>query len=802
MALVPGDRLGPYKIESLLGTGGMGEVYRGLDTRLGRAVALKVISRALVGDEASRRRFETEARAASALNHPSIVTIYDIGESDGTSWIAMELIEGHTLSEEVARGPLSIRQAWSIARQLADGLAVAHAKGIVHRDLKPANVMLTEDSRVKILDFGLARQNAAFIPEGTDTVTAGDAGTVAGSILGTVGYMSPEQATSRPADFRADQFSFGAVVYELLTGRRAFARPTAVETLSAILRDDPQPVSLFRRDVSEGFQRALNRCLEKEPARRFESTRELATALDVLTPESASGVGSVVTTIDQPGPSPRTTPLTRRGWMTIAAVTALAAIAALAWNRWDAAAPAAITSVAVLPFETSADDSDIEYIGEGVTDGLIDHLSRAASLKVMARATVSRFKGERNPQEAARALGVGAVVTGSLSRRGDQIAISAELIHGVTGERLWGQTYDRPTTDLMRIQDSIVLSIAEGLRLRLTGEEKARLGGFGTVNPEAYELLLKGRYMLQFDTEAGDLEARKLFTQATEKDPDFLDAYLALASTYARAIGSGYEPPEQVKVLADTALARASAIDPKNVAVRVAMMERRFVQTRDWQAAERAYRQVMHEPAIFQNVQWHPISLFFVALGRPDEAVALAERALTVDPGNLESRAMLGNFLLQAGRLDDAFRVYNGIATDAPDDPRSLLGIAEVHKRRGEYAAAGEARRKAHQLVGEEEAARAFARTANEAEYAKAEVAASRARLRELEERAKQAYVSPLDIARLHALIGNREQALAGLERGVDHPDPGLTLLKVDQAWDSVRADPRFLAVVRRVGIP
>ena len=299
MALAPDDRLGPYRIETLLGAGGMGEVYRGTDTRLGRAVALKVISATLVGDEASRRQFETEARAASALNHPSIVTIYDIGESGGMSWIAMELIEGRTLSDAIAEGPLPIRRAWSIARQVADGLAVAHAKGIVHRDLKPANVMVSDDGRVKILDFGLARQTAPPISSlaSVDTVTVAE-GTVAGSILGTVGYMSPEQATSRPADFRADQFSFGVLVYELLTGRRAFARPTAVETLSAILRDEPPPLSSIRRDVSDAFQNVINRCLEKEPARRFETTRELATALDALTPESNTPASST-TELDQ-----------------------------------------------------------------------------------------------------------------------------------------------------------------------------------------------------------------------------------------------------------------------------------------------------------------------------------------------------------------------------------------------------------------------------------------------------------------------------------------------------------------------
>jgi tetratricopeptide (TPR) repeat protein len=340
------------------------------------------------------------------------------------------------------------------------------------------------------------------------------------------------------------------------------------------------------------------------------------------------------------------------------------------------------------------------------------------------------------------------------------------------------------------------------LRLRLSGNEKARLGGFGTNNSEAYELLLKGRYMLQVDTEAAENEARKLFMAAAAKDPNFFDAHLALASSYARGMGTGYESPNEVGELADAALAKAAAIDANNVALRVARMHRQFTLTHDWAAAEREYRAVMYEPAVLRTTQYHPISLFFVAIGRPDEAVALVERALVVDPGNLESRIMLGNFLQQAGRLEEALRIYDTIAAELPEDPRPLFGAADVYKRRGEYARAGETRRRAHELAGEADAARAFVRVATEAEYAKAEVAVSRAELQVKEAVAKERYVPAFDLARLHALIGDREQALAGLERTVNEPYTGLILLKVDQAWDSVRADPRFAAIVRRIGIP
>jgi TolB-like protein/predicted Ser/Thr protein kinase/Tfp pilus assembly protein PilF len=808
MALASGHRLGPYAVERFLGAGGMGEVYRGVDTRLGRSVALKVISQRLVGDEPSRRRFEAEARAASALNHPAIVTIYDVGESDGTSWIAMELVEGRTLRDAIADGPMAIRKAWSIARQCAEGLAAAHGRGIVHRDLKPENVMLTDEGAVKILDFGVARQVVAETLDGPSagaTVTSRE--TIAGAILGTAGYMSPEQATGRNVDFRSDQFSFGAVIYELLTAQRAFHRPTAVETLSAILRDEPLPLTSIRTDVSDIFQRVISRCLEKSPAQRFDSTRELATALEALTPEASATAAPA-----EPALSGRTAaipaqPALSRRWVALPAAVAIAAIAsgAFLWNRWHGAGPPALSSVAVLPFENTAQDPEIEYIADGLTEGLIDHLSRVSTLNVKARATVMRFKGQRDPQEAARALQVSAVVTGALSRRGSQIVISAELIQGATGERLWGQTFDRPMTDLMRVQDSIVISIAEGLRLRLSGEEKARLGGFATNNPEAYELFLKGRFLMQKDSEEDELEARKLFMQAVDKDPRFIDAHLAIASSFLRGAGGGYMPAREAMAHADAALAKAAAIDPNNVALRVAMTSRQFAVKHDWAAAEREYRAVMHRPEVLRTVQYHPITLFFVALGRPDEAVAVVERALVVDPGNLESRVMLGNFLLQAGRLDDALRAYNAIATEVPDDPRPLFGAADVYKRRGDFARAAEARRKGYEHYGEEDAARAFTSATTEAAYAKAELTVAREELHRLEARAKERYVPPFDLARVHAQIGNREQALTGLERAVVESDGtyvGLMLLKVDQAWDSVRADPRFAAVVRRMRIP
>jgi TolB-like protein/tRNA A-37 threonylcarbamoyl transferase component Bud32/Tfp pilus assembly protein PilF len=789
-AMRPGTLVGPYQINALIARGGMGIVYRATDTRLDRQVALKMLAPLPVRDELRVERFLREARITASLDHPNIVKVYDVGTHDGQPFMVVELLEGETLRGRLDRGPVAEADVRRMGIDIARGLVAANAAGLVHRDLKPENVFLTRAGVTKILDFGIAKLAPEAVPRDSG------ASTLTGILLGTAGYLAPEQIQGREADGRADLFALGSILFEMLTGQRAFACENTVDTLHAIVHDAPPDLLHDRTDISASMETIVSRLLRKAPEDRFQAAADVVWALE----QPSTHTERVRARID-PAKAGPTLRVHARTWIAVLAAVVLAAVSAGAffWNRWSRPA---INSVAVLPFDNTAEDPEIDYIGDGLTDGLIDHLSRAASLTVKARATVMRFKGEREPQKAARALGVGAVVTGALSRRGTQIVISAELIHGATGERLWGQTFDRPMTDLMRVQDSIVLAIAEGLRLRLSGAAKARLGGFGTNNPEAYELFLKGRFMLQSDTEEGDLEARKLFVQAAERDPNFLGAHLAIASTYARSAGV-YAPPREAAVHADAALAKAAAIDPNNVAVRVAMAHQRFTATHDWAAAEREYRAVMHDPALLRTMQYHPISVFFVAIGRADEAVALVERALVVDPGNLESRVMLGNFLLQDGRLDEALRVYAAIGAEVPKDPRPLFGTADVYKRRGDFARAADARGKAHGLASDPDAARAFAGVTTEAEYAKAEVTVARAQLRQLEQLAAGRYIPQFDIARLHAQIGNRQQALAGLEQAAKEGGyVGLALLKVDQAWDSVRADPRFAAVVRRLGIP
>lgn len=786
-AMQPGTRVGPYQIDALIARGGMGIVYRATDTRLDRQVALKMLPPLGVPDALRVERFLREARITAALDHPNIVKVYDVGTHDGQPFMVVELLEGETLRARLDRGPVAEADARRIGIELARGLVAAHAAALVHRDLKPENIFLTRAGATRILDFGIAKLAPDAVPR------AGGASTLTGILLGTAGYLAPEQIQGRDADGRADLFALGSILFEMLTGQRAFARENTVDTLHAIVHDEPPDLLGDRTCISASMDTIVSRLLRKAPEDRFQSAADVIWALEQPSTQRERGRAQ------SGGAKARAR---RRVYArTVLAAVVLAAIGAGAfvWNRWTRPA---INAVAVLPFDNTATDPEIDYIADGLTDGLIDHLSRAESLTVRARATVMRFKGERDPQKAARALGVGAVVTGALSRRGTHIVISAELVDGATGERLWGQTFDRPMTDLMRVQDSIVFAIAEGLRLGLSGEQTARLGGSGTRSPEAYELFLKGRFLLQSDTEEDDLEALKLFTQATERDPSFLDAHLAIVSAHFRSAGR-YVPAREAAARAGAALAKAAAIDPNNVAVRVATAHQRFTSTHDWVATERAYRAALHDPALLRTMQYHPVSVFFVAIGRPDEAIGLLERALVVDPGNLETRVMLGNFLLQAGRLDDALHVYAAIGGEAPEDPRPLFGAAEVHKRRSDFVRAADSRRRAHALAGDQDGARAFMGATTEAAYARAEIAVMQTELRLHEELAQERYIPPLDIARLHARMGNREQALAGLEQAFEEGgDIGLALLKVDPGWDSVRTDPRFAAVVRGLGIP
>jgi serine/threonine-protein kinase len=781
----PGDLLaGRFRIARFIAAGGMGEVYEAEDLELAARVALKTIRSGIAEEAGSIDRFKREVHLARQVTHANVCRIYDVFRHEGTTFLTMELLHGETLADRLSRaGRLSTAEARPIVSQIAAGLAAAHKVGVIHRDFKSANVMLVPDPaeeggvRAVITDFGLARLAAA--PDAGSL-----AATMTAGIAGTPAYMAPEQVEGGDVTSAADIYALGVVIYEMVTGERPYTGHTPLSIAVKRLKEAPVSPRAHVRDLDPAWERAILRCLERDPADRFASAADVARALGG---ERIAG---------RPRRARR-----RIAWAAIALGLLVAAAVGYRWIRFRAPT-SAIDSLAVLPFENASKDPDAEYLGDGLTESLIDQMSRVPSLKVMARAMVLRFKGTADPQEAGRKLGVGAVLTGTVSRRGNDLSISAELVEIPTGTRLWGQKYDRPFADLLRVQDAIALGVSDGLRLELSGEEKRALGGHGTENPEAYELSLKARYFFLTETEEGYIEARRLYLQAIEKDPKFAEAHLGVATTYGGLAVNGYARPAETWPRQVEEVGKALALDPGNVLARSALANRRFYFDWDWTGIEGEFRELANEPRLLRGDHFRPIALYLWARGRTEDAAALMERALRVDPGNVSSRIMLGDFLAHAGRLEEAVGSYQTAVEAEPSNPTPLFGLAEVLKRRGDITGAIHTLRKAYELSEEEEGAKALSTARTENDYENAEAAVARSRLGELESLAQERYVSPLDLARLQAQVGEREQAFTSLEAAFAERSPGLVFLRVDRAWDRIRDDPRFASLVRRVGIP
>jgi TolB-like protein/cytochrome c-type biogenesis protein CcmH/NrfG len=790
-ALRPGDRLGRFEVTGALGAGGMGEVYCARDLRLGREVAIKVLPPSLATDPQRLARFERESRVLAALAHPNIATIHSVEDLNGLRLLVLELVEGPTLGERLRDGPVPLPDALAIARQLADALAAAHARGIVHRDLKPANVTLSPTGHVTLLDFGLAKARGGDEAAETGLLDAG-LDTTAGLILGTWGYMSPEQARGRAVDHRTDIWAFGCVLFELLAGRPAFRGETPSDTLVAVLERAPD-WSALPPGVPTAVQQLIVRCLEKDPARRPADIGEARRDLDA-TEEEAPDAARVRVPASGTGGTWRPDARSRVR-LVLGVLVAAAAVAA-----WWLLRPAAIDELAVLPFENRSGEPDAEYLGEEIAGDLIGQLSRLPALTVMARATTARYGGDGDPRGAGQALGVDAVVTGSVLRRGERLVVAAELIEVGTGARLWGDTYDRPAADLLQVQDAIVSAIADRLRAGAAGTPA--LLGQGTGNVAAHDLVMRGRHLLQSDTEADDLAARVLFEQAVALDPAYIEPRLGLASTYLRSAGNLYAPPAEAQRKAGELLDSVLSLEPGNVRARASRASLLYQRDWNWAEAGREFEALVADARLYLGPQYHAPAMYFWAIGRPADAAAVLARALVTDPGNRETRLMRCDFEEEAGRLDEALACYREMVAEATDDARPHFGLAEVLRRRDELPGAIDALRSAYRAAGEDGGVARLAGARTTADYEAAELAVARLRLSALEDAAHDRYVSPLDIARLHAQLGDREPAFAALERALAERSPMLVLLKVDRAWDRVRTDPRFAAAVRRVGIP
>jgi serine/threonine protein kinase/tetratricopeptide (TPR) repeat protein len=770
MSLSAGTRLGAYEILAPIGAGGMGEVYRARDPRLDREVAIKVLPARLAKDPQALARFEREAKAVAALSHPNILAIHAFGSEAGIAYAVTELLEGETLHKNLSRAALAWRKAVETGIAIADGLSAAHSKGIVHRDLKPENIFLTNDGRVKILDFGLARSTETPIAEKGEAETV----TEAGVILGTVGYMSPEQVRGTPADARSDIFSFGCVLYELVTGRRAFSRETPAQTLAAILEAQPDPPG---KQVPVSLEAVIAHCLEKRPLDRFHSSHDLALALRTLL-----------------GDPPAQKQFAMR-WIG----ACLAGIALAAAVYWFAGRAKPIDSLAVMPFVNVGADPNTEYLSDGITENLINNLSQLPKLRVLPRSRVFRYKGrETDTEKIGRELNVRAVLTGRVVQRGDTLNIQAELVDVAADSQLWGRQYNRKFSEIIPVQEEIAKEVSEKLRLRPTGEEQKRLTKRYTENPAAHQLFLRGRYYWNRRTAETVKRSAEYFQQAIGVDPGYALAWAGLAESYALYGTYDVLPPSEVVPKAKEAASKALALEETLAEPHAALGFAKATYDWDWAGAEREFKRALELNPNYATAHfWYSICLGWT--GRLDEAAVEAKLAREADTLSPIIGSTVGQGLYYARRYDQAIEQLGKSLEMDPNFyfSRSFLGMAYEQVARHEEAIAEF--QKALSLSGGKAGAlgalgHAYAVSGKRAEAQKT--------LAELKDLSKRDYVAPYDIALIYVGLGDKAKALEWLATDAykDH-SVRLVWIKIDPRLDSLRGEPRFQDLQRRMGL-
>jgi serine/threonine-protein kinase len=756
--IAPGTRIGPYEIVSLLGEGGMGQVYRGRDPRLGREVAIKVLTQDSARDDEALARFEREARAVASLSHPNILAIYDIGQHEGTLYVVTELLEGETLRERIHDSPMNWRKSVEIGAGIAEGLAAAHSRAVVHRDLKPENIFLTLDGRVKILDFGLAQVDPFLSSDQTNLPTTRFK-TGPGTVIGTLGYMAPEQLSGEAVEPSADIFSLGCILFEMVTALKPFLRSSGAATIAAILKEDIPRESLSDVVPIE-LQRIIEGCVEKVPVQRFQSARDLALTLRAIGSSSALSSGILATVAKRPGSRSKS-----------------------------------IDSIAVLPFLNAGNDPETEYLSEGITEGIINRLSQLPKLKVMARSTVFRYKNrEGDAQAVGRELRVRAVVTGRLQHVGGRLVINVELVDAIDGAQLWGERYNRELADLMQLQDEMSREVAEKLRLKLTGAEKKRLRKRSTENTAAYQLYLRGRHQWNKRNEESLHKSIAFFREAIDADPLFASAYAGIADSYI-TLGTNIPlPPREAMPRAKAAARRAVELDPTLAEAWASLAAVKWWYEWDWAGAEADYHRAIALNPNYAAVHdsfgmllcargryaeareqfakassLDPLSLIVsVHAGWPayfarqyDAAIAQFEKALDLDGQFVPAHGWRGMALGQQGRHEEALLAFErGLSVDRIPILMAMLGHA--------HAIAGHRREAGNALAA-------------------------------LREESQSRYISPYDLAVIHAALGDTQAAIAALQAALEDHSAWMVFLNIDPRLDSMRAVPAFEELARKL---
>ncbi|HEY3136726.1 MAG TPA: protein kinase, partial [Blastocatellia bacterium] len=768
--------------------------------------------------EQARRRLLREAQAAAALDHLNICAIYEVDADSDPSYIAMQYIEGETLEARIARERPSLDDALNIAEQVADALAEAHSHNIVHRDIKPSNIMLASRGQVKVLDFGLAK--TANTLAGPDEAQTKSRLSLPGIILGTVPYMSPEQVRSDPVDARTDIFSFGAVLHEMLSGRRVFARNSAAETIAAILHQEPPRLSSIDPTIPEELENIVDKCLAKDAAQRYQTMQQVAQDLNAARRSEPAAMGLVTTTAKR-GMTSRdgvaavsadvdishqtssieylvTRVKHHKRSAMFASVAIVIAIAAFGYYSYFAKAGEAIESIAVLPFVNGSNDANAEYLSDGISDTIIDSLSQLPNLKkVIPLSSVLRFKGKQiDPQAVGRELNVRAVLAGRLAQHSDDLLISTELIDVKDNKRLWGGQYNRKLADIVKLQSEIAQEISEKLRLKLTSEQKERLAKPQTESPEAYQLYLQGRYYRQKNTDEARIKSGEYFQKAIEKDPNYALGYAGLAGYYGSMANFGQMPPKQAWRNSEEAAVKALAIDDKLGEAHLSLAGVRMWYDWDWPGAEREIKRAIELAPHFEDVESHAVHAEFLnAMGRFVEAIAEATSAREADPLSKHFRSNLGYILYNARRYDEAIEEYRKELEKDPNSLQAHLGLGEVSVKQGSYEEAVAEMVKARPLVN---LPRQLARIGYVYAAAGKKDEATKI-LNEVKGQTREHYNLATFIAAIYAALGDKEQAFAWLGKGCDEHQNGVKEFKVSPRFDILRSDPRFTDLLRRV---
>ena len=796
-----GQTISHYRIVEQLGAGGMGVVYKAQDSRLDRAVALKFLPDKLAQEPQALERFRREARAASALNHPGICTIYDIGEQDGRGFIVMEFIDGETLRHHIHRQALPLEEILRLGMQIAEALDAAHAEGIIHRDIKPANIFVTKRGQAKVLDFGLAKllpkAVAAGGPgaDGDDT----DSTSIVGIISGTPSYMSPEQIRGDTLDARTDIFSLGLVLYEMATGRQAFSGPTGGVIIEAVLTRAPAPARNINPNIPERLEEIISKALHKDKAQRYQHAAEVRNDLQQLDRGSDSGwrsaAGSTETVAARPtvageaesshtgssGPHTAQNVTTRTGAIRRERVAKI------------------IDSLAVLPFENASRDPENEYLSDGIAGSLINILATVPKLRVIAQSTVFRYKGrEMDPQAVGRELNVKAVLTGRMMQSGGSLRIGTELVDVATGTQLWGAQYNRAPGDIFAIQDEISNEISEKLRLKLTRAEKKRLTKRQTHDVEAYGLYLKGRHHWNRWTEEGFYKAIEYFQQAAEKDPSYGLAYAGVADSYVLLGWNSYLPPKDAFPKGKAAAMEALRLEPELSEAHTPTAAGLWLHDWKWPEAEKEFeRSVALNPCYPTANHWY--AEYLMTMGRHDEAIARMKKSQELDPLSLIISVAIGWTYYMARRYEDAVQQIRRTFELDPNYPVANWVLGLVLRKMGRFDEAIAEGEKGVRASGGSPLIRA---SLAQSFGAAGKTKEARKILDDLTILAKQKYVAPYFLAGIYVGLGDEQRAMESLEKSYEEHSHWLIYLHMDPGMDGLRSNLRFQELLRRVGLP